>query len=307
MKKSCFILSAMLTTGIAFSQQEYSYTFFGDNNSFFNPAATGVKDYATLTGQFRKQWFKFSGSPTSGGVTYEAPLKKYNMGLGGILYQDHVGVTDQTNAAAMYSYHIRLNEEHTLSFGINAGIDVVNTKYDRLVYWDMYDEVFGSDYINFVVPHFGIGAFYSFHEFYAGVSIPRMVSINANQFNSVNFTNAPSLVSHYYATTGYKFRLDNDFSLKTALLLKYTNNVKPQLDISLLGYYKNTIGLGVAYKSLGFASAFLQYNYKDAVVFAYGFDLSLNPLYQHSKGSHEIMLQYRFGFKSRIPKDAPSI
>jgi type IX secretion system PorP/SprF family membrane protein len=291
-----------VTGSTAFSQQEYTYTFFGDNTSFFNPAAAGSKDYSSLTGAFRKQWVGFDGSPTSGGVTFDMPLKKVNMGVGAVVYQDHVGVTNQTNIGAMYSYHVKLNQKHRLSFGINAGMDLVNTKFDRLVYWDQDDEVYANDYVNVFVPHFGIGAYYYFDEFYAGISIPRMISMNSDQFNSINFSDAPSLVTHYYLTAGYNFELKNDFSLKPSMLLKYTNNVMPQADVSLICYYKNMIGLGAAYKSLGFASTFLQYNYKDAVLVGYGFDFSLNPLQQYSKGSHEIMIQYRFG----APKGATS-
>lgn len=295
MKKLLYTLIIALAGSSAFSQQEYSYTFFGDNLPFLNPAATGSKDYISLTGNFRKQWVAFDGSPTSGGVTFDMPLSKANMGIGGMVYQDHVGVTNQTNIAAMYSYHVKLNDKHKLAFGINAGMDLVNTKFDRLVYWDQDDEVYANDYVNVFVPHFGIGAHYYFDKFYAGISIPRMISMNSDQFNSVNFENAPSMVTHYYLTSGYDFALKNDFSLKVNGLFKYVKNAPPQGDISAICFYKNMIGIGSSYKSLGFVSAFMQYNYKETVLIGYGFDFSTNPLQQYQKGSHEVMIQYRFG------------
>ncbi|MBD3637392.1 MAG: type IX secretion system membrane protein PorP/SprF [Crocinitomicaceae bacterium] len=287
------ILIAASQTGLA--QQEYTYTFFGDNKSFYNPAAAGTNDYMSLTGMFRKQWVGFEGSPTSGGVTFDMPIKNQNMGVGGMVYQDHIGVTNQTNIAGMYSYQLKITNEHKLAFGVNVGMDIVNTKFDRLTYWDGGDAVLADDYVNVIVPHFGFGAYYFFDEFYAGFSIPRMISVNSDQFNSINFSDAPSLVTHYYFTSGYKFNLKNDFSLKPSLLLKYTNNVIPQVDVSVSTFYKDMIGIGLAYKSLGFLSAFVQYNLKDVVLFGYGFDFSMNPLQQYSKGSHEIMIQYRFG------------
>ena len=238
MKRLIYILITVVAGSTAFSQQEYTYTFFGDNQAFFNPAATGTRDYISLTGAFRKQWVGFDGSPTSGGVTFDMPIANQNMGVGGMVYQDHAGVTNQTNIAAMYSYHVRLSDKHRLSFGVNAGMDLVNTKFDRLVYWDQGDQVYANDYVNVVVPHFGIGAYYYFDKFYAGISIPRMISMNSDQFNSINFENAPSMVTHYYLTTGYEFQLKNDFSLKTNLLLKYTNNVMPQGDLSVSCFYK---------------------------------------------------------------------
>ncbi|MBD3637805.1 MAG: type IX secretion system membrane protein PorP/SprF [Crocinitomicaceae bacterium] len=307
MKKLITILIAAVAGSTALSQQEYTYTFFGDNIAFYNPAAVGSNDYSSVTGTFRKQWVGFDGSPTSGGVTFDMPLEKFNMGIGGMVYQDHVGVTNQTNVGAMYSYHIKINENHKLAFGVNAGFDLVNTKFDRLVYWDEDDELLANDYVNVFVPHFGFGAFYHTERLHVGISIPRMISMNTDQFNTVNFENAPSLVTHYYLSAAYDFDLKNEFSLKPSVLVKYTNNVLPQGDVSLICYYKDMIGLGAAYKSLGFASTFLQYNYKDAVIVGYAFDFSLNPLQQYSKGSHEVMVQYRFNTPEKKFKDKPSL
>lgn len=307
MKKSFLIITLLTALRAGYAQQEYTYTFFGDNPSFFNPAATGTKEYAALTGAFRKQWVGLDGSPTSGGVTYEIPLKKFNMGLGGMVYQDHVGVSNQTNVAAMYSYQIKLNDKNKLSFGVNAGFDLVNTKYDRLIYWDSNDEVFLNNYVNVFVPHIGLGALYYTKNFYAGISIPRLISINADQFNTINFENAPSLLTHYYLSAGYTANLNDDFSLKTNLLVKYVRNVLPQADISVMASYKNVAGLGVAYKSLGFISAFFQYYYKEAIAIGYAFDFSMNPLQGYTKGSHEIMLQYRFGLNPFDNKSRSSI
>lgn len=295
MKRALYILLVAVIGSSALAQQEYTYTFFGDNLSFFNPGATGTKDYAALTGSFRKQWVGFDGSPTSGGVSYEHPLKSYNMGVGGMIYQDHVGETNQTNIAGLYSYQVKLGGDHKISFGVNAGIDLINTKFDRLTYWDEEDRVFNNDYVNVVVPHVGLGAHYYVNDFYVGVSVPRVISLNNEQFNSINFDDAPSLVTHYYLASGYKFDLGGDFNLKPSLLLKYTKGPWPQIDLSVSSFYRDMIGLGVAYKSLGFASAYLQYNYKNAVLFGYGFDFTTSRIREYSKGSHEIMIQYQFG------------
>lgn len=307
MRKLIYTLLVVVSGSTALSQQEYTYTFFGENTAFFNPAATGTKDFSALTGNFRKQWVGYDGSPTSGGVTYEMPIKKQNMGVGGMIYQDHVGVTNQTNIAGLYSYQLKLNKKSKLAFGVNAGIDLVNTKYDRLIYWDGNDDVYAEDYVNVLVPHIGIGAFYYTDKLYVGLSVPRIVSMNSEQFNSIGYEDAPSLVTHYYLSAGYNVKLNKDFNLKPSILLKYTSDVLPQADISVSTFYKDIVGLGVSYKSFGFASTFIQYNYYDAVVIGYAFDFSLGPIQQYSKGSHEIMIQYRFNIKKKGIKDAPSL
>ena len=131
--------------------------------------------------------------------------------------------------------------------------------------------------------------------------------MNSDQFNSIDYEDIPSLVTHYYVTAGYNFTLNKDFELKSNLLLKYTNHVMPQGDLSVITYYKKLFGLGVAYKSLGFASAILQYNNHDALIFGYAFDFSLGPIQKYTKGSHEIMIQYKFKTAKKNKKPAASI
>ncbi|MCB9225195.1 MAG: type IX secretion system membrane protein PorP/SprF [Crocinitomicaceae bacterium] len=293
MKKIIGTLIIAVASSIAFSQQEYSYTFFNDNRSFTNPAAVGTEGFGSVTGAFRTQWAGMDGAPTSGGVTFQMPLK--NMGVGAMVYQDHIGVTNQTNIAGMYSYHLKISREHKVAFGVSAGMDLVNTKYDRLLYWDAGDQVFSNDYVNVIVPHIGIGAQYFFEDFYAGISVPRLVSVNSDQFNSINFADAPSMVTHAYLSSGYTFRLKNDVSLIPSILAKYTKNTPPRVDVSFTTMYKDMLGFGLAYKSLGFLSVYMKYQLKDFFVIGYGFDFSMNALQSYSKGSHEVMLQYRFG------------
>lgn len=295
MKRFIYTLIIAVVGTTAFSQQEYSYTFFDDNRSFTNPAAVGTEEVGSVTGAFRTQWAGLDGAPTSGGVTFQMPLN--NMGVGAMVYQDHVGVTNQTNIAAMYSYHLKISRKHKLAFGISAGMDLVNTKYDRLIYWDNGDQVFADDYVNVIVPHIGFGAHYFFDNFYAGISIPRLVSVNSDQFNSINFSDAPSMVTHMYLNTGYTFNLKNDVSLIPALLVKYTANTPPRVDLSFTTMYKKMLGFGLAYKSLGFVSVYMKYQFQELFSIGYGFDFSTNALQSYSKGTHEVMLKFMFGGK----------
>lgn len=293
MTKLFTLLVLLAVSTVVLAQQEYTYTFFPENRNFVNPAAAGTAEYGSLTGMFRKQWAGVEGTPTSGGLTFDMPIGK-NMGVGGLVYQDNIGVTSQTNIGGMYSYHLKLARDHYLAFGVSAGMDLVNTRYDRLVYWDANDQVLAEDYVNVIVPHIGFGVQYFWKDFYVGLSVPRMISVNSDQFNSINFSDAPSLVTHYYLTGGYHFRFRNDLSFKPSVLMKYTNNAPLQADINLTLYFKEMLGFGVTYKSLGFLSTFLTYNIKDIIVIGYGFDFSMNALQGYSKGTHEAMLQWRF-------------
>ena len=294
MKKIFAIIILVTASTVSFSQQEYTYTFFGDNRNFINPAAAGTNQYGSVTGMFRKQWAGVEGTPISGGVTFDMPFKKQNMGIGALIYQDNIGVTNQTNIAAMYAYHLKLSRDHFLSFGLSAGMDLVNTDYSQLTYWDAGDQTLENDYVNVIVPHVGFGVQYFWEDLYVGVSLPRLLAINGDQFNAINMNTAPSLLTHYYFNAGYNWEIKRDLSLKPSVMLKFVKNSPLRVDVSIPLWFKEMIGFGVTYKSLGFLSTFLQYNLKDIIVFGYGFDFSMNPLQGYSKGTHEAMIQWRF-------------
>lgn len=274
-----------------FAQQEYSFTNYFEVNSFYNPAATGTKDVHGITGIFRKQWFGYDGAPTTGGIVYDTRLNDKNMGLGGYVFTDKIGATLMTNIAANYSYSLRLNSDLQLAFGIDGGVDIYSTDFNRLVYWED-DAMFDGQVANGVVPRAGVGAHLYNSKFYAGISVPRLLNFNNTSALSISAENLPSVVSNYYITAGYLFEVNEKFDLQANMLGKYTVNVTPQGDINLMGLYDKMIGLGVGYKSLGFASVYLQYRYEDVLKIGYAFDMSLTEMANYSNGTHEIMIQY---------------
>lgn len=291
MRKLISITTIYLLGFTASAQQEYSFTQYFNANSFYNPAAVGTKDGHVITGLFRRQWTGYENTPLTGGLVYDYRLSSYNMGVGGYVFSDRIGATIMTNVVANYSYTLQFENELRLAFGIDGGVDIYSTDYSRLVYWDN-DEMFDDQKRNQVVPRAGAGAHFYGENFYVGLSIPRLLNFNNGSPISISADNLPSIVSNYYLSGGYRFDVGDNYSIQTNVLGKYTGHVKPQGDINVMGMYKNMIGLGVGYKSLGFGSAFIQYIYDDVVRIGYAFDLSVNEMAKYSNGTHEIMIQY---------------
>lgn len=289
-----FILSlAISSVHICFGQQEYSFTNYFEINPFFNPAAAGSEGVQNVTGLFRKQWAGVDGSPITGGVLYDNRFDNYNMGIGGYVFTDVIGATNMTNVAANYSYSLKLNETNFFAFGVDAGVDFYTTNYNRLVYWEN-DEMFDGQKRSSVLPRAGVGIHYYGEKIYAGLSVPRLLSFNNNYGIGINAQNLPSTVSNYFLTAGYKFPIGKDFEMQTNVLGKYTPRVMPQADLNFMATYNKIIGLGVGYKTLGFATVYLQYTYDEVVKIGYAFDISLTKISNYSSGNHEFIIKYAF-------------
>lgn len=290
--KNILTFIVLLAGFSGFAQQEYSFTHYFELVPYYNPAATGTEGTQNISGLFRKQWVGLPGSPMTGGVLYDTQLSKYDMGLGGYVFTDVIGATLWNSIVANYSYGLELDDRQVLSFGVDAGADIFTTNYDRLVYWDddaMFDQPQRTD----VVPHIGAGIQYSINDLYVGVSVPRLVNFNNPDPLSISAASFPSIVSNYYLTFGYKFDLNDDFSMQVNTLGKFTNHITPQGDLNVMARYRNMFGLGAGYKSLGFATTYIEYTYDNVVTIGYAFDFTLTQLSNYSSGSHELMIKYK--------------
>lgn len=302
MKAITLFIAGMVFINIH-SQQEYSFTHYFETNSFYNPASTGSDQSQNIVGLFRKQWAGFTGSPTTGGLLYENKLKKYNMGVGGYVFADKIGETCLTTSTVNYAYNLNFNSTLKLAFGIDAGADFITTNVDRLTYWDQTDQLLTESRLSYVVPKVGLGTQLYNEKFYVGISVPRLLNFNSRDFHTIQNSNLPMVVSHYYLSAGYKFKLNDQFGMKANTLLKYTRAVQPQLDLNATLTYDEILGVGVGYKSLGFITSYIQYTYDNTVMISYAFDFSVNPLAKYARGgTHELMIKYSIKSKNSISK-----
>jgi type IX secretion system PorP/SprF family membrane protein len=218
------------------------------------------------------------------------------MGVGGYAFIDIIGATTLTTVGANYAYQLKLDQSHKMSFGINAGADVYSTSYGRLTYWDD-DVMFDDQTPTTTVPRLGAGIQFYTDDYYVGVSMPRIVHFNTDGPLSIAAASMPQIVSNLYVTGGYNFPVSDDVEMQINMLGKYTRNVLPQGDLNVMATYREMVGIGVGYKSLGFLSTYIQYTHKNLVKIGYAFDFTLTPMSNYSSGSHELMFKYAIPMK----------
>lgn len=296
MKKFLSYIFVAVTFSIT-AQQDYQFTQYMSNFTYLNPAYVGTKDFASATGLFRRQWVKFNGAPSTAAVMVESPLSSKNMGVGGLISFDEIGVSRQLNFSLDYSYQLKF-EKSKLSLGLNAGFMQYSARLSELTVWDEQDAVFANDYNGKLIPQFGFGTYYYSDKYFVGVSIPRITNVNTDQRFNINLNNAPSFNRHYYLMGGYNFSIADDMILKSSTLIKYTGGAPLQIELSAIGFYKELYGLGVSYRTDDCISPILQYKIKDFGMVGYSYDVTISKMRGYSSGSHEIMLTYQFKQKA---------
>ena len=99
-------------------------------------------------------------------------------------------------------------------------------------------------------------------------------------------------VRYYYLNGGYKFDINDNFSLEPSVLLKLIEAGVFQADVNVIGSYKDNIWGGLCFRPMSAVVILLGYKYDPGYI-GYSFDMNLTDIRKQSYGSHEILLIYR--------------
>ena len=301
MKKNYITLIAFIVlnwlSNPVFSQQTPLFANYNYNALTINPAHAGYYADTDITITDRGYFNKVEGSPRNAGLIFNTPLNSKNVGLGGGIISDKVGVTSSTTVFGAYSYKLFFNsgdtkvrwwehETHTFSFGIMGGI--IQYKEDLLELGIQDDPNFENN-INATVPTLGAGFLYNHQNFYVGFSAPNLLGSSLSSDDNIN------LKSNYYMHAGYRFFTSSfrEVLITPSTLVKYVSGAPTQVDINLTASYKNKFEIGGGYRtdsSMSFLAGFYFFN-NFRLVYNYNQALINTPI----SNTHGIVLSYRFG------------
>lgn len=289
------------------AQQDAMFTHYSYNMLSVNPAYAGSRDALTFTALHRSQWVSFPGAPVTQTLTVHGPVKDENIGLGLSIVNDKAGPLKQTYLNVDATYIMQLNNRDRLAFGIKGGIDFFRGEFSTVDTGnDEIDNVFGADIGSRAKPNFGMGVYYYKPRFYAGLSVPNMMTNSYRADGEGNTIESFTQDRHFYLIAGSVVDLNFDWKLKPTALVKMTPGAPVQMDISPTFILRDRANLGVMYRT-GDAFGLLAGVYlNEQLLMSYSYDWSLtNPTGKYNGGSHEIMLRYDFIYKHRRKIQSP--
>lgn len=279
------------------AQYDAGYTHYMFNEAFINPAYSGSKDALSISNLNRLQWVGFKGAPTTFSLNAHTPLRNNNIGIGIGVLSDKIGVGSHVSGTVNFAYRLKVAKNQRLSFGLNlsaGGQQIDFSKLENIPSESVgEDVVLTSEHPSFI-PNAGFGMYYYSDRYFVGLSIPRM--LNNNYIEGVNkrFDFADWT---YYLNGGYVFQFGKDFELMPAVMLKMTQGVSPQLDVSVTSLIKKTFWLGVDYRLDKTVAPIIGVQANRSFRITYSYDISLDPVKRSNLGgSHELSLSYTFDY-----------
>ncbi len=295
MKLKFFALSLGILCAVELNGQQRPVTStYMFNGLALNPAYAGSLNVFSAIVTNRDQWINVAGAPVFQSLTAHNSFVSNRVGVGLTVTRDQVGVHEDMGLYGSYAYKIRTGAG-ILSAGLQAGFNNRQSNFTETDVFDPTDPLYTN--LSKFSPNFGAGLYFANAQMYVGFSVPYILSNKVYEIETdVPVESRES--RYYYLTGGVIFDMSSLIKLSPSFLVRYQENVPIGWDFNATVIFENIAYAGVSYRS-GDAVVFLsQFILNENIRVGYAYDAITSPLTSYTKGTHEIMINYRIKLKS---------
>ncbi|WP_436516172.1 PorP/SprF family type IX secretion system membrane protein [Ekhidna sp. To15] len=291
MKKSLVAILLTLTVSCALAQQRPVMSTYMFNGLALNPAYAGSLNILSASFLHRKQWINVDGAPVSNILAVHSSFYGNQIGLGLQASQDVIGVHKESAMYVSGAYKIKTSAG-ILAMGLSGGFDNRRSDFTQLNILNQEDELLTGTPTRFT-PNFGTGIYFANPRMYVGISVPYILENSLYQVQADGTTSDAKESRYYYATGGLVLDINQSVKFSPSALIRYQEQSRLGWDLNATIIFDGIAYAGVSYRS-GDAVVFLtQLILNENFRIGYAYDATVNALNNHSRGTHEIMLNYR--------------
>lgn len=310
MKKisNILLLTLVILSTNAFAQQIPLLNHYTINPYLSNPAMAG-ENGTNLFGISRTQWVDVNGAPETYLLTLDGAIPDKRVGLGLTVYSDVVNILGKTGVMGTYSYKLPINKTSRISFGLSLGMEQNKLMFNRLI----TEEPVEITLINNVQQdldfdgNFGVN--YSTEKLDIGLSVFQLFANKNVLTDDLNFKKYQfAYTRHFLGTVSYNAELKPDvFYLKPFAQVRFAQDIKPQVDVAVLGNYKQKVWIGAGYRldyGMNFQAGALL---ADKLTVGYSYGMSVGDITRLSATSHEVLLGVKLAKSARADRDKDGV
>lgn len=267
------------------------------NGLIINPAYAGSREALSLFLSGRKQWMGVKGAPSYETVSLHSLLKSSRVGLGLSGQFLQYGYTKSTSVYGDYAYHLRMGRGK-LSMGLRAGFDMSNSDYSDITLIDPTDGAFQNNEKPYFLPNVGAGLYFYGRRFFLGAAVPSFLGYAKSSTGDVKFDTFTDF--NVMLTAGALISFSENFRFKPSVLVDYSLDKTKEMRIDINGNFiiYDFVWIGGSWRTAEeVAVGILQFQVTPQIMFGYSYDYAVGNLSNYSKGSHEFVLRYEFGYK----------
>jgi type IX secretion system PorP/SprF family membrane protein len=289
MMRSFLAISLMLSIVGSQAQQLQQYSQFFMNDFAINPGIAGLRDNIEVRSNNRYQWEGITDAPRTYTLSLNVPMADENIGLGAYIFTDIVGPTRRIGFQAGGAYHLPLSDNMRLGIGFSVGLLEYSIDGEKISLAEEGDQALLNLLGTTRVVDAKVGLILNADNFYVGFSIPQIAQNNLDIYDGSS-AGSSTLATHYYMTAGYRFDINEDYTIEPNVMVKYVDPVPVKADFSVRGIWKEMLWLGASYRNNDAFVAMIGFKFYDKILVGYSHDFSTTDIKNYSTGTHEIMM-----------------
>jgi type IX secretion system PorP/SprF family membrane protein len=317
MKRLVYILFFVVIGQVSFSQQMPLYSQYLYNKFMINPSVAGSDGYTSINLAVREQWVGLSRAPQTYSLSVQTRFLKHKyvlkttksgrqifrpqtdgkVGLGASIFSFNSGLIQRNGFQVAYSYHMWIQKATQLSFGLSFTGYYFRINVKEISMEDPNDPLLNDNLQHGIfVPDASFGVYLLNKSFDIGFSADQLLGAVAKIGNNAysNYT----VNRTYYLFGSYSFMRGSEIEFRPSLLVRMSEQLKPQSDIGLNFGYKQSFWSGITYRTSGAIIANVGVKYTNLFI-GYAIDFSLNEIQRITYGTHEVNLAWKFGNSAR--------
>jgi type IX secretion system PorP/SprF family membrane protein len=316
LKRLFYILFLIIPWNALTAQQLPLYSQYLYNKFLINPAVAGSDGFTSLNLTAREQWVGYAGAPRTFSFSAQTRLLKQRfslkqskrrsafrpksygkVGLGGYVFSDKNGLVQRTGFQLSYSYHLWLQNSTQLSFGLALSGYHFKLNEKEINFEDPNDPLLNSDLRRGIfVPDASFGIYLLNARYSFGFSADQL-SQAALKLGSSAYSGF-SMSRQYYLFGSYSFAQGPYTELQPSLLVRMSEQFRPQADIGLTYIYNQAFWAGLTFRTTNTIIANIGVKYQK-MFFGYAFDYTMQEIQRITYGTHEITIAVKFGDSAR--------
>ncbi len=256
-----------------------------------SPAFTGKNMLVRSVITHRSEWVSIPGSPVNGWISVDGTIAR-NMGLGLQVNMSKAGIYKLFSFSLAYAYHIKLAEDHLLSFAVNPTLYQNSISFNGVVVADPDDPMItGRDGMSEMYLNTGFSMLYNWKDLNFSIAFPVLFN-NRSLFNNDDYQNLLTMDRNWLIFADYTLRLPSDFAMQFDALFRQTQHSPWTLDVAASVKYRDSYRLGFLFRKGGVFGITAGIAIIDALLFNYTYEFGANAMTGKNGGNHEVSLGY---------------
>lgn len=309
-----FIVIGLVSLSLQANAQGQGYIDIGQKwlyRPFINPAVTGNTPFLELNLFARQQWIGIEGAPSTQILSGHSFFPSINSGVGLTVINEFIGIFHTIDIKLAYAYHILLNQDIAISFGL-AGSATWMFRDDSKIIYQNPPAIPPPPFKTTMLPNFDAGIELRNAWLKIGLSAIHLIDSprNYNDPNSSGY-NIPDIGQTFYAYATSRIEAGTYFAISPSLLGSlnhgfYDGETGAMFFFKRLRQKNNLVRLRTRYNDTYdflWAGAFMRFSGTLAIMagvsiteqwrvgYAYEYTFQFQQI--HWANSHEIMLSWR--------------